>query len=381
MTYADIEYIADSMLMETFLRDGSMNKFAQGSIIATMAQTIKEYVQSEFQNFKNDPVAGALSFLGPGLVWKVSPMLGVLYEVAAALGFDWPGFWRSVVDNLKEFLGVVFSSGQKPSEEILTQKVNGAVDAAGSEFFRDNPDRGMLENLRKKYQNITAQSHKNSIKDAIELRAVARKYQKDKKIIKNASLTSKLMGFFIRALKWLIKTAFISLGLTAAGGAGAALLGNKPVGQPGESSSSVSESGEDDAPSGGTVSIPMSESVSPELMQWHQNNIRSGWLERGEIEQVPGYVLSWIFNAYPQLQSHESEIYNSNSFRSVLGKFLSRNRLAQGTGIYSVPHPFQRKIDVVNQIVSGYLQEHGSVSQQPERQPAQQADQDYIDYK
>jgi len=378
MTYSDIEYLADSMLMEAFLRDSSMTKLAQNSLVSSMAQTIKEYVLSEFQNFKNDPVAGAVSFLGPGLVWKVSPMLGVLYEVAAALGFDWPGFWRSVINNLKEFLSVIFSSGQKPTEEALTEKTNAAVDAAGQEYFKDNPDQGMLESLKKKYQSITARSQKNSLKDVIELKAVARKYQKDKKIIKNASLTSKLFGFFMRVLKWLIKTALISLGLTAAGGAAATLLGTKPVGQPGESSSGVvGTEDEPSAPSGGMISIPMSGSVSPDLMEWHQNDMRSSWLEHGEINSVPELVLSWIVNAYPQLNSYQSDIYNSSSFRTVLNRFLSRNRLAQGMGIFSVPRPFQRKIDIVNQIVSGFLQEHGSVGQRP-GQPAQA---DEIDYK
>jgi hypothetical protein len=368
MVYADIEYLADTMLMEAFLSDGPITKLAQTSFASSIAQEIKDYVLSKFD--KNHPISSIMTFLGGGLIWRISPMMGIFYEVAAALGFDWQGFWQAVGKNLEDFLSTIFSSGQKPSEQFLSSQVDTAVDSAAREHFQDKPNRGMIEALRRRF------AFKDELKNIIELKAIITKEHNDKVIVKNAAaITAKLMRFFIRAIKWVVKTALISLGLTAGAGAISGLLGHHPGAGVGEGRVEETEGG---APPMGIVSIPVSQSVSPELTEWHQNDMRSAWIEHGEIGTVPNLVMQWIMNAYPQLENYESEISNSSSFRSVLSRFMSRNRLAQGLGIFSIPRPYQRKLDVVNQIVSGFLQEHPDAARQPSQQSGRGT---FIDYK
>ena len=365
MQHSNVEYLIDSLIIENFAKDSSLHKFAQSSIMSSLAQGIKDYVFSMFD--KEHPISSIMTFIGPGLLWKLGfPTLGIFYEVASALGFDWKGFWQAVGENIKDFLTAIVSSGQKPSESDFSNKIDNIVESAGQQYFRDNPNERALDEVRNKF------SFKQELNNIIELKAIANIYKTNKKIIKNSSaITAKLSRFFIRAIKWVIKTALISLGFAAAGGAASTLLGTKPF-----QTSQTDETAETYSPTAPTISIPMSENVSPDLTAWHKNDLKSAWLERGDIAQIQNILLSWILNAYPQLEHNAQDIVKSNSFSSMINRFQSRNSMAEGLGIYSIPHPFQRKIDIVNQIVGPFLQNN-----QINQNNQQFAKQDNISYK
>ena len=346
MTYANTEYLIDTLVMNAFVKD-DITKVAQSSVMTSIAQGIKNYVLSLYD--PNKPVASVVAFLGPGLLFRAGfPMLAIFYEVAEALGFDWIGFWKTVGDEMQQFLQAMLSSNQKPSEEDLSNKVDSVVQNAAAEHFKEQPSMGKLMGVMRK---VTA---RQDLKNVIELKAIINKYQQDKKIIREAGLfggiTSKLSRFFIRAIKWIIKTAFVSLGFAAGGGAISSLIN-------GTKSNSEQRENEE-LPSSAPISIPMAKTIPQDLLAWHNNDIRSIWVENGDINQVPNIILKWIVSVYPVLNNYVSDIKSSNSFNAMLQKFMSRNKMAQGLGIFSIPHPYQRKIDIVNQIVSNFLQEH-----------------------
>lgn len=371
MSYADIEYLADSILIEALVKDESMNKYAQGGIAASLAQGIKSYVLSQYD--KNHPIASIVAFLGPGLLWGVSPMISIFYEIAEALGFDWRGFWAAVGEGLKEFLTALFTSGQKPSEQELSAKVNQTVDDAAAQHFEYNPNPSALEAAKRKF------SFKQEMNNLMILKAVARRYEQDRTIIKKAGLVSKLARFFIPLIKWVIKTALISLGLTAGVGAVSTLIGGTPgAGAQGAGTASPEDT---EAPTAPPVSIPMSSSVSPNLLAYHKNGLNTTWLERGDISEISDILMSWVLNAYPQLRTEVSQLKSSNAFMSMVNKFQSRNRMAEGLDIFTVPHPYQRKIDIVNEIVGNYLQQSGHYGTQIGQSNVPASQEGDIEYK
>jgi hypothetical protein len=361
MKTARSEYIIDSLVMSSFVGDGSLHKFAQEGIMSSLAGGIKNYVKSLYN--PAEPIASVAAFIGPGLLFKMGfPLIGVFYEVAEALGFNWIGFWHTVGEDVVEFLKAITSSGQKPSEDVFSGKIDSIVQSAAGEHFQGQPDMSKLTNL------IKQKFAKRDIKDVAILKAFAIQYLKDNSIVKNAglgSITAKLSRFFIRAIKWIMKTALLSLGFAAGGGALSTLI-NGPEGPNKEEGSSSSYEG-----GGGSSSqmaaIPFAPVNSPDLLTWHKNDLHGLWMERGDANQVQSTLLSWVLSAYPQLNQYESELQNSNAFREMTSRFAARNSMAAGLDIFSVPKPYQRKLDIVNQIVGGFLAEHPIQANPPQQ--------------
>jgi hypothetical protein len=346
----ELEYIADCIFIEAIAKD-PMIKNAEG-ILSSVFSSVKDYVMSLFD--KDRPIASVLAFIGPGILFRLGfPWLAVIYEVADVLGFDWISFWDSVKSGIANIIKSIISSGSKPSEAELSSNINRTVATSASQHFDNEPDIGRLKKLinsGKLNSSLTT-----DISNANDLYHFASKYQTDKSIIKTAGLiggfTSKLAKFFIKTISWLIKTALVSLGFAVAGGAVSSIFKtdkNKP--------SSASSANEDLTP----ISIRPSQSISQEMLTVHRNDLSNAWIERASIDDIDDILLSWVFDVYPQLSSQRSELEHSSSFNNTRNKFLSRNRLAAGLDIISIPKPYQRKIDIVAEIVRGFLAENHS---------------------
>lgn len=338
----ELNYIADCVYIEAVAKD-TMVKNADG-ILGSIGSSIMSYVKSLYDPKR--PIASVLSFLGPGILFRLGfPWLGVLYEVADVLGFDWISFWDGVKENISSLLKSITSSGEKPSEAELSSGIDQAVKSSAAQNFHNDPDLSKLKDL------ATSGKLSTDISDARDLMHFASKYQSDKSIIKTAGIPgrffSKVVKFFVRTISWLVKTALVSLGFAAAGGAISSIFktdNSKPNSSPNE---------EDITP----ISLKTSPSIPSDLITSHRNDLSNTWIERASIEDIDSLLLSWILQTYPQLKGKQSELLNSSSFSSMRNKFLSRNRLATGLDIISIPKPYTRKIDIVSEIVRGFLSE------------------------
>jgi hypothetical protein len=334
---ASLEYLADSLIIEALARD-NMIIIAQDNIMESVASGVKNYVLSQFD--KDRPIASVVAFMGPGLLWSMDfKWMSVLYTVAEALGFDWRSFWSAVGKAIAIFVKGIISSGQKATEDSASNNVNNAVQNAFMNNFTGQIDQEKLVDIaRNKFS-----SHLN---EALEIKAIALRLDKNPNLVKNAGVFSlfkgKLARFFIRTISWLVKTALISLGFVSAVGVEKSILPQED--------SDVS-----------TQAPIYSLKVSPNAPSWmfdaHNNDLSSVWIEHGDIENISNILKGWILAIYPQLNSKIDDIENSSGFQDMENKFNTRNRLASGLNLISIPRPYQKKSEIVSEIVNRYLKE------------------------
>lgn len=344
---AQLSYIADSLIIEALAKDEGLVVFAQEGIIGSVAQGVKDYVMSQFD--RNRPIASIAAFLGRGLLWSMGfKWMSVLYTVAEALGFDWKAFWSSVGRGITTFAKTIMGSKEKPSEEEASQKINDVVEDSFKNNFSGDVDKGRL-------LDIAQGKYASDLQNALQLKAIAIKIQ-DGKLKKTANVLSlfrgKLSRFFIKTIGWLIRTALVSLGLVAGAGAVTGLLGMKP--NVSNDSPDSTDSENPSSPQAPAMRFKVSPNVSRDMFTVHPNNMSSVWIERADIQNVDSLLQSWIINIYPQLKQYISQIESSAPFQSMVAKFTARNRLANGLGMLSIPRPYQRKADIVSEIVSSF---------------------------
>lgn len=350
----NLEYLADCVFIEALYElDDPFVKKAQ-SVMANVANGIKEHVMSMFD--KDRPIASIMAFLGPGILWKLGLpwWLTVAYEVADVLGFDWIGFWDGVKNNIGEFLSTFIHSENKPSEQEMSNKVNAAVNnAAQSNIGGDDIDQEKLKSIISKHPDII-----NNIKSANEIRSFMHKYKDGGNyIVKEAgSFKFKLIGFFTKLISWIVKTALVSLGFAAAGGAVSSLIGKSPKDQEGRPEQ------EKESTSQFMQSLSLSPNTPRDFFTNHPNDTSDVWIEKSSIDNIERTLLKWIASAYPQMKQYIPNIYRSNSFRSMISKFKNRNELATGLDILAIPRPYTRKIDIIYDIVKGFVNENQNLT-------------------
>lgn len=350
---ANLEYLADSLIIEALAKNDSIITTAQfadnENAMGSVAGGVKRYVMSLYD--KDHPIASIAAFMGRGILWSLGfKWMSVLYTVAEALGFDWRPFWSAIGKGIAGFVKSCFSSDGKIVKQIpedhASSVINDLVSSAFQANFTGELDSGKLS-------EIARNKFSSEMKNALEVKAIALRLQNDPSIIKEAGTLSlfkgKLSRFFIKIIGWLVKTALISLGLVAGAGAVSTLVGFNDNSE--ENADGVS--GED--PNAPIHKLKMSTNVSRELFVPHSNNLSNVWIESGDIQNIENIIMNWISGIYPQLT--KTNIRNSSAFSLVVDKFKNRNKLASGLGMFSVPRPYQSKADVVSAIVNEFLKE------------------------
>lgn len=352
---ANLEYLADSLIIEELAKNDHLIVNAQDGIIGSVAEGVKSYVASQFD--KTRPIASIAAFLGRGLLWSMGfKWMSVLYSVAEAFGFDWKAFWSSVGNGITSFAKTILGSKTKSSEDDASSKINSVVEDAFSNSFTGEPDQQKIMDIAGKA------SYASQLRDAILIKEAAIKLQNNPSLTKNAGMLSlfkgKLARFFIKTISWLVKTALISLGFVVAGGVGSG-IGSSLFGKKSPNGESSAEE-EGNKPASYHSSLKVSPNVSRDIFTVHPNNMSSVWIEHGEISNVEDMLKSWVLQVYPQLSKNIDQIESSSAFQSMVNRFQSRNRLATGLGIISVPKPYQRKADIVAAITSNFEQQEES---------------------
>lgn len=360
-----MSYLTDTLYVERMLR-GQKIKISvaqEGGIISSIANGIRDYIMSQYD--PGHPIASIVNFLGPGLLVTVSPWMGIIYELAEALGFDGKSFWVEVGKNLTEFFetlthiqspiksGQLNSSEQKDlpiSEQDFYQKLTDIIARTIDQSFSGPVDQDKLAQVAQKVNSM------GGIPDV-----EGGNYKKI--LIKQGGTFSALKGLIGRVLKkvipWVLKAGLWSLLLKSVAGGARGLLGIKSD----PSSSSPSSGGGMSGPSNVRQPIhnlPMASSIPSDITAFHRNDMNGVWIEKGSISAIQNYLLDWILDVFPQLEEKKMDITNSTAFIEVENAFRDRNKLASGLNVYSVPHPWQRKIDIVSYIINGYLKTKGN---------------------
>lgn len=315
----------------------------EGGFMDKAISGIGEYLGEIVKDIKDRPFAGIAAFLGPGILMTLGfPWMAIAYEVAGALGFDWVGLWNSLKNSVWDIIkGAVAPGTTKPNENDLQDKLTKATGEAIDQHVHDTVDEEALQKAHDKAEGVSlpksegGQSFSEITKYAGAIGAVAK--------VTRGTLTK----IFKRIIPWAITTALKAMGFAVAGGAVRGVVGIKS--KPSDSDESASKTRDP------IFDYEVSPSVDPSLYEVNLNDENSVWLETGSILNIKSTLWSWISSAFPQLIKEQSNILNSVSFKEVENMFRNRNKMAGGLQIYSVPKPFEKKIDIVSYIVNGYL--------------------------
>lgn len=328
-----LTYLADSIFIEALAKEDKIIARGSDGVFGSVVDGVKNYIASKFD--KSRPIASIMSFLGRGLLYSMGfKWMSLLYAGAEAFGFDWTSFWSEVGKRITSFIKGL--RGKKASEQDASSKVDEIVSSAVNSHFSGEFD-----------------PSKVNVKDVLSLQALSLELKRNT-FIKNAASTSfyrsKLAGFFIRTISWLVKTALISLGFVAAAGAVSGLVGKKKKDRETREPAQKQEVSKEPV-----YSLKMSPSAPPELFDVHRNDMSNAWIEAGNIDNIDETISNWILAIFPQLSKKIDDIKNSEPFKDVKSAFLERNRFARGTGLISIPRPYERKSDIVSFIVNEYM--------------------------
>jgi hypothetical protein len=191
----------------------------EGGVIDNVIAGIKSYVSDLWDGER--PLASIVSFLGPGLIFKLGfPWLAVAYEVASALGFDWIGFWDSLKNSVWEIVKKVMSpGGTKLTEEEVHQQVSQATSESLDRNTHDTVDEEKLEKLKNKADTqMPAVTGANSTSQLIKQAGIFGAAARSRGL---------LSTIFKRIIPFVVTRALIALGFATAGGAARGALGIK----------------------------------------------------------------------------------------------------------------------------------------------------------
>ena len=337
--------------------DLSYDLVSQAGILDDMLSGIKNFVVNNFDTAH--PIKSIFEeFFIPGVIWTINPVLGIAYELANALNIvDWKKFWDSIIDPLENLVSNAKSSGTKPSDEDLDRQIQSITEQAANQSFKDNtgaqPTDDQIKALQKAQEALPKQASQETRLLVLSIRQslMVKRASFHKTAGWASSVFRALFKFLGSKIAWVAGKIVRGLRMTTAAGAVAALVGN-PKAQEGGGTKPEAQS---------TIAslIPISKSAPQELYDYHANNMTSTWIENGDISDASANIMDWILSAYPQLKKYEGDIEGSPAFRSTISQIMQRNKLgARGDGFYEIPPPSKRRMDIVGNIVSTFVDEH-----------------------
>lgn len=348
MRREELEAIQRDAEMAKLFYEPSMHKTAQDGL-SNIIGKIKEEVDSKYD--PNNPVESILGFLAPGILWLLGfRWIAVIYEIAAALGFDWTHFFASIKEKLRPFI-----TGLSEGKEGNSSEIDNAVQASATESFGDKFDPAHLKDVVEKYTSL------NSV---FFIKKVAIRTQIDnnlmhtiEKWISGAAgnrMRKGVLGFIIRIMSWIIAAVLISAGFAVVGGVASRILGvKKKPQQSGEEASTTETTSYTQKETSETpadkqkVQLVLNTKADPTLFSTSYNDTSHVWLLNMNVSHIKESLIRWAQQLYPQL-TDEAAFEASSSFNRTLKMFQDRNRTAGNIEILAVPPPFKSIKEIVD---------------------------------
>ena len=329
------------------METNQITKLSKDYFLLTQAQSVGDEIRGAISNFvhehydPNNKIASIAAFLTPGILFKTGfRTIAVLVMVAEALGFDLKGFWSEVVNYITSFF--------KQNGENASLPLNDIISSTFDKHFSGEPDPQQIQALE--------QHHIFS----------SREYTLIKQGKVSRSIISKLKDKFVPIVSWVMRAALMSVGFNVAVDVAKHYLGKPSTpsdSQEGSPSSAPKQSPEGEADEyrqyqqQQQIQQKLKYQPTPELTELHKNDMNAVWLLEVDMSNLENELMRWILTAYPALkeQNFSAEVQSSTAFKNIIALFWRRNKLAPGLGILAVPRPFERKIDMVNAVVSSIV--------------------------
>lgn len=292
-TMYEFQYIEDSLLIERIAQlsdfDNALYKEASvvGDLFSGVQSTVSSFVKSNVDTSSTGSLLkSVLNLLAPGMFFKASPLLGVIYTAGSMFGFDAASILSSIVNVIKPKI--------MAGEQVTPQEVNQAgAQVAGT----------------------TVEASFNELRELEKKGEIVKSAQKTQPLggsmfgTKGAPLLYRLFGFLgqkrsgagkslaVGFIVWFIKTILLGSGLLAISGAAKNLLTED----------------KDNLESG---TVPNQESV-PGYQQ--ANNSKEDTARYVPIKHSPSTsLMQWAQTFYPELSGYEDIIEETPAFKAVV---------------------------------------------------------------
>lgn len=348
-----LQYVSDTLLIEDFylveqtLRSKGIAKQASGGagFLSGLYGQITDWAKDELNFSSGGNIAHTLSkLLVPGVLFKINPILGVLYAAADHFGFGIDALILKVVN----FAIKKHEEGEAPTLSEIESVGNSAVssmagpldalDARGSSLFH-------LYEIKKEGKIVT--SFFSEMKSMVGLQAEKTPsipFFADKKLgfigrifdnLFEAKAKGKARWVIGGLVVWVLKTSLLGAGLLAGGAMVAGLLGSKKH-EPAtmtEDQKAVSQAGKDltadepDHETHTTKTYTFKFMPTGNGQDRHNTDPNKQWqcpLLNGDVEKT---LFAWIKDVYQDPQGiftkYESALKNTDAFEDALQKLES----------------------------------------------------------
>jgi len=299
----DIEYIADSINIESFARSDQFIKTADAGVLSWISSKVQDAIHWD----PNNPGASLLSLSGQVLFYTIMPWwLGVLVEAGMELLGLNP---TKIVEDILKKLAEMMNNGDVKSKGI-SQAVNSVVDEkiGGGSSADDGQDkiaesRRVFAESRRVFAQMTLL--KQTINDQVtKTGGVATEVVKEG-LSKFVPLTE-IKGFIAKILKFLFKTLLMKTAAHYTAAVAEPIVG----------------------PAIRSIVTPKKKLKSTNFGETKED---PNWAAPVRFDQIPNLIMSWVYQAYPELGSTElknkteSAVAGSGKFRTLLQEIRSEN--------------------------------------------------------
>ena len=367
----------------------AFRKIADGSIMEGLGEKIVEWIKAQYD--PEHPVASIVAFVAPDILWGFNPLLAIVYMVADALGVNFRELFTEIWGQIGELAkglvsGTVGGASQQPTadannaenapaydENAIFGRINQIVSDAIDRLLPDEVVPKKPQELAEAMSKVVASRKMRMIKIAGPLAWIGEIFGGS--AAKTAIKTGGFKAFLKTLIGWICRKMWGGLVFAGVAGSIAGLAdykhktpeeergqilptewGGSKDGQPG-----ISGQNPPQTTNSLIQKLPRAQNLPYDMTQFHENGPAGSWMVKGTVDDIEAILMKWVLSAYPVLAPHQEQLSASTAMHTVYNKFLQRNKMAQGLQVLAVPAPYETKIDIVAEIVNGFLGQYSDI--------------------
>lgn len=349
---SELQFFADTLIIETLLSDPRINKKAQASFVPSLVNKVKDYASSHIDS--NNKVSSVLAILTPGILTVLGfPVLGFLVKLSEMVfHIDLSSIFSSIGTSVAELIN---DNKQTDSNSVINAVQSAIESNAGSEPTEEEANK--FFNIKSSFTLREAQLFKIALADFAAKNSYF-DFDNPKFNMKFAagvmgSLLSafglskfKLLKILASVISWIVRVVLWSAGFMVAGDAVHHMMGT---------SNSVSTK-ENIIHPVSTVSVPANHEsitlkVNPNYSSESFNNALSTWMLPGNVSSIMETIISWATEIYPELKGFENLLKSTSGFHN-LNKIIQEYNEGSNLGFVVMPKQFTSRKQVVDTFVS-----------------------------
>lgn len=354
-----LQYAAETALIEELAADYCGLQKQAGMVddlLGGVTGSVKDLVSNVTDSDRPGGIAGnIIGLLVPSILFRLNPVLGIVYFAASMLGFDIQGVISKIVNAIKPKL----LAGEPVSAQEVNQVGKAAVSAEAGPIDSNDvreANYSIVSIIKEAdfWEELDKARPKKNVDKLKTPWFFGEGKSKIERIFGNLfakRATGKVKWLIGGIIIWLIKTVLASAGLLIAAGAvskvinknlPSANLPGPPLAQDKETKERVKE--EERASQAPTSKLK----PSGRGQQTFANNANNHWIVPLVNRSIEDTLITWAIDVYPELKGLEAEMEASPDFQRVLGK-LKMNYKSSSPDKLPMHKDFQSRKEVVDQ--------------------------------